>query len=116
MITAAARTGAPLGLAAKFRFTADINAVAKIMAAGDLGTIRLVDNAFTSRVDMSKRWNADPALSGGGVIIDNGTHSVDLIRMLLGPLAEILAVETSRPDRFRSRRHGASCCSYRSRD
>ena len=97
MVATAAAAGTHLGMATKFRFCADVLAVTELVADGSLGALRLVENAFTSRVDMSQRWNADPAVAGGGVLVDNGTHSLDLLRFLLGPLGEVLAVETARP-------------------
>jgi len=42
-----------------------------------------------ARVGYDKEWRANPALSGGGELIDQGPHLIDLSRWFLGDFSEI---------------------------
>lgn len=96
MVEEAERARVPFTVAAKFRFVADIAEAKQLIEAGAIGQPVLFQNSFTSPADMRGRWNSQKSVSGGGVLIDHGPHSVDLIRHLCGPVAEIFAVEGNR--------------------
>lgn len=93
MTQAAERAGVVFTMASKFRYCEDIVKAKGILASGVLGDVIQFENAFTASVDMSRRWNSNAEVSGGGVLIDNGTHSVDIIRYFLGGIESVLAVD-----------------------
>jgi len=91
MLANARRAGRRLMLGSKFRYTADVTAARRLLDDGVCGDLVMYENVFCSHVDMTQRWNARRERSGGGVLIDNGCHSVDLARYLLGPIARVQA-------------------------
>ena len=93
MINTAAANNVLFTMASKFRYCEDVVRAKGILASGMLGDVLQFENAFTAKVDMSKRWNSNAEFSGGGVLIDNGTHSVDIIRYFMGGIESVLVVD-----------------------
>jgi predicted dehydrogenase len=96
LIAAAEAGDALLTMASKFRYVDALRQAREMVQAGDIGDVLWYRNTFAATVDMRDRWNSDPAIAGGGVIIDNGTHSVDVCRYVLGPINRVQAVEGRR--------------------
>lgn len=59
--------------------------------AGLLGELMFVRGRYGhgGRLGYEKEWRADPALSGGGELIDQGVHLIDLARWFLGDFSEV---------------------------
>lgn len=91
ILAAAARNDTVLMMASKFRYVPDIVEAQAMVKDGLIGDVVLFENTFCSAVDMTQRWNSDPKASGGGVLIDNGAHAVDIARFFLGPMIRVFA-------------------------
>ncbi len=91
MVAKAKEKGLMISMASKFRFVKDIIKAKGIIESGLLGEIVLFEITFCCRVNMQDRWNSNKAVSGGGVLIDNGSHAVDVARYLIGPIARVQA-------------------------
>jgi predicted dehydrogenase len=67
-----------LGVDLSYRFTEGMRRIRELVHAGTLGDVYAVDLVFHNAYGPDKPWFFDPALSGGGCVIDLGVHLVDL--------------------------------------
>ncbi|WP_159349774.1 Gfo/Idh/MocA family protein [Roseomonas harenae] len=61
-----------------YRFTEGMRRIREAIQAGQLGSPYAVDLVFHNAYGPDKPWFRDPALSGGGCVMDLGVHLVDL--------------------------------------
>ena len=63
----------------------------EIVLSGALGELMFIRARYGhgARLGYDKEWRADPKLSGGGELIDQGPHLIDLSRWFLGDVSEI---------------------------
>ncbi|HUF28010.1 MAG TPA: Gfo/Idh/MocA family oxidoreductase [Gemmatimonadaceae bacterium] len=81
-----------LGVDLSYRYTAAMRAIRELIGSGGLGHVYAVDLVFHNAYGPDKAWFYDPALSGGGCVIDLGIHLVDLALWTLGfPAAEAVS-------------------------
>lgn len=85
--------GRTLMVSSKFLYVDDLAEAARIVGVGDAGRPLQYEVTLCSRVAMASRWNVVPELSGGGVVMDNAPHAIDILsRVLDEPIAELDAV------------------------
>ena len=96
MTTASETNDVLFAMGSQFRFVEDIQETRRLIKSGILGDIVLFENTFAQQIDMSQRWNSNPEVSGGGVLIDRGTHALDIMRFLLGSVIDLQVVEGRR--------------------
>lgn len=63
-------------------------------ALGDLFFIR-ARYGHGGRIGYNKEWRANPEISGGGELIDQGSHVIDLSRMFLGEFEKVSGAATN---------------------
>jgi predicted dehydrogenase len=61
-----------------YRYTEGMRRIREIVGSGELGRVHAVDLVFHNAYGPDKPWFYDPALSGGGCVMDLGVHLVDL--------------------------------------
>jgi predicted dehydrogenase len=87
----AAATGSLVRIGYNHRFHPAFLKVRELMATEALGEIMFVRARYGhgGRVGYEREWRADLKLSGGGELIDQGVHLIDLAGMFLGEFTQI---------------------------
>jgi predicted dehydrogenase len=84
MIAAARTSGAFLMVAHCWRFHEDVRSMRDRIAAGELGEVVKTHGYGVHAGWGPSGWFTDPALAGGGALLDMGVHAIDTARFLLG--------------------------------
>lgn len=93
MLQCAARTDRVLSVGFNHRFFKGVKHMREAITRGDLGELRFV-KAYTGHVglpELKAPWMYDRRVMGGGTLMDNGVHVIDLMRHLMGDVHEVSA-------------------------
>jgi predicted dehydrogenase len=77
-VEAARRADRLLAVDLSYRFTEGMRRIRDLVRADEIGRVFAADLAFHNAYGPDKPWFYDPALSGGGCLMDLGVHLVDL--------------------------------------
>ncbi len=91
VIAAAKAAGVQVRVGFNHRYHPALRQARELVAAGALGQLLFVRGRYGhgGRLGYEKEWRANPALSGGGELLDQGVHLIDLARCFLGDFAEV---------------------------
>jgi predicted dehydrogenase len=87
----AQRTGVSVRVGFNHRYHRALQEARRIFLSGALGEMMFVRGRYGhgGRVGYEREWRADPAASGGGELLDQGVHLIDLARWFLGDFERV---------------------------
>ena len=91
VIAAAAPANRLVRVGFNHRYHPALQKARALVDAGELGDLMFVRGRYGhgGRVGYEREWRADPAVSGGGELIDQGVHLIDLSRWFLGEFTHV---------------------------
>jgi predicted dehydrogenase len=83
--------GARVRVGFNHRYHRALRRARELTASGTLGELMFLRARYGhgGRLGYEREWRAIPAISGGGELIDQGVHLIDLSRMFLGDFAHV---------------------------
>jgi predicted dehydrogenase len=95
MIEACDRSGVKLMVAYYRRFWPQTLLMKRLIEEGEIGEVVSARTQMTGNVmfepEPVRRWKLNPAVSGGGFLMDVGCHRIDLLMFLIGEVQDVTA-------------------------
>jgi len=93
----AAKRGLLLKVGYNHRYHPAISKAHELFKQGVIGEIQFLRCLYGhgGRQGYEREWRTDPKLSGGGQLLDQGVHALDLFRWFLGDFTEVKAFNTT---------------------
>ena len=95
MVDAFAAAGVPLWVAYYRRALPRFLRVRELLGSGAVGTVTSVHVDVKQPLaggEQARNWRLDPGVAGAGLFFDLGSHCVDLLDFLIGPVSDVAAV------------------------
>ncbi len=91
VMIAAGKKGVKVHVGFNHRYHRSLRKAREIFDSGALGELMFIRARYGhgGRIGYDKEWRAKPELSGGGELIDQGPHLIDLSRWFLGDFSEV---------------------------
>lgn len=91
LVGAAAKKGVLVRVGFNHRYHRAFLKAKELVDSGSLGELMFIRARYGhgGRVGYDREWRADPKLSGGGELIDQGPHLIDLSRWFLGDFESV---------------------------
>jgi predicted dehydrogenase len=91
VIVAAKTSNIKVHVGFNHRYHRSLQKAKMIVDSGALGELMFIRARYGhgARLGYDKEWRSDPKLSGGGELIDQGPHLIDLSRWFLGDFSEV---------------------------
>jgi predicted dehydrogenase len=88
---AARETGVLVKVGFNHRFHPAFRKARELCDSGELGPLLYIRARYGhgGRIGYDREWRADPAIAGGGELLDQGVHLIDLSRWFLGDFTQV---------------------------
>jgi len=91
LIAASERRGCCVQVGFNHRFHPAFQKAREIFDSGELGPLMFIRARYGhgGRIGYEREWRADPEVGGGGELLDQGVHLIDLARWFLGNFVDV---------------------------